>query len=442
MNSHIEIKAGQQLYDRAKKLIPGGTQLLSKRPEMFLPERWPSYYSKALGAEVWDLDGNKYLDMSYNGIGACILGHADPEVNAAVHTAVDAGSAATLNCPEEVELAELLCQLHPWAGMVRYARSGGEAMAIAVRISRAHTGRDKVAFCGYHGWHDWYLAANLASNNALDGHLLSGLNPAGVPRNLEGTALPFHYNDLEGLRRIVKSNPSEIGTIVMEPIRSSEPENGFLAEVREIANEIGAVLIIDEITVGFRLTGGGAHLAYGVTPDIAVFAKAISNGYPMAAIIGRPEVMESAQGSFISSTSWSERIGPVAALATLNKLQRENVVQRLIDIGNQVKVAWTEASDNAELPITVSGISSMPHFEFDHSDSRSLSTLFTQLMLDRGFLATTSFYTTFAHNDSHLRLYSTAINEVFPMISEAAHTGNIQTLLEGPVAHSGFQRLA
>lgn len=442
MSAHTEIKAGQRLYDRAKKLIPGGTQLLSKRPEMFLPDFWPSYYSKAKGAEVWDLDGNRYLDMSYNGIGACILGHADPEVNAAVHAAVDAGSAATLNCPEEVELAELLCQLHPWAGMVRYARSGGEAMAIAVRIARAHTGKDNVAFCGYHGWHDWYLAANLASDDALDGHLLAGLDPAGVPRGLEGTALPFHYNDLDELRRIVKSNPSKIGAIVMEPIRSTEPEPGFLEGVRQIADEIGAVLVIDEITVGFRLTAGGAHLTYGITPDIAVFAKAMSNGFPMAAVIGRLEVMESAQTSFISSTSWTERIGPAAALATLKKLQTENVPQRLAEIGNQVKKGWETAALDAELPIEVSGIAPMPHFEITHAESDPLRTFLTQLMLERGFLATTSFYTTFAHQQDQIERYLAAVNEVFPIVAAAAHTGNVATLLNGPVAHSGFQRLA
>src|SRR5579862_5334671 len=140
---------GQELYKRARRRIPGGTQLLSKRPEMFLPEQWPSYYSKASGSSVWDLDGNRYIDMSYSGIGSCILGYADADVDAAVHAAVNAGSMSTLNCPEEVELADLLCELHTWADMVRYARCGGEAMAVAIRIARASTRKAKVAFCGY-----------------------------------------------------------------------------------------------------------------------------------------------------------------------------------------------------------------------------------------------------------------------------------------------------
>jgi glutamate-1-semialdehyde 2,1-aminomutase len=433
--------SGQLLYKRAKQLIPGGTQLLSKRPEMFLPEQWPSYYSKASGALVWDLDGNEYLDMAYNGIGACVLGYADPEVNAAVHAAVDAGSAATLNCPEEVELAELLCQLHPWADMVRYARSGGESMAIAVRIARASTGRDKVAFCGYHGWHDWYLAANLASDHALDGHLLSGLNPAGVPRSLEGTALPFHYNRIEELKEIVQSSPREIAAIVMEPVRSTLPEPGFLEEVRRIADETGAVLIFDEITVGFRLASGGAHLIFGVEPDMAVFAKAISNGYPMAAIIGRAQVMEAAQSSFISSTSWTDRIGPAAALATIKKHIREGVPEKLAVTGARVQKGWAEAASDPELRVAVSGTPPLPHLEFEYPESRALGTLFTQLMLDRGILATRGFYPTYAHEPHHVDKYLTAVEEVFSLLATAIGSGEISDLLNGPVAHSGFQRL-
>jgi len=225
--------------------------------------------------------------MSYNGIGSCVLGAADPDVDASVKEAIDAGSMSTLNAPEEMELAELLCELHPWAEMVRYARCGGEAMAIAVRIARARTQRDRVAFCGYHGWHDWYLAANLADDRALDGHLLPGLEPAGVPRGLMGTALPFRYNHIAELKSIVSRYRSELAAIVMEPIRDHDPAPGFLEEVREIAAHIGAVLVMDEITAGFRLNTGGAHLVFGIEPDIAVFAKAISNGYPMAAIIGQ-----------------------------------------------------------------------------------------------------------------------------------------------------------
>src|SRR3989344_5517635 len=192
----VAMGKGQRLWKRAKTLIPGGNQLLSKRSEMFLPEQWPAYYSKAKGAYVWDLDERRYLDMSIMGIGACMLGYSDPDVNRAVIDAVRRSAMCTLNAPEEVELAELLCKIHPWAHMVRYARSGGESMAIAERIARAYTGKDIIAFCGYHGWHDWYLATNLARKDGLKEHLLAGLLPAGVPQGLRGTILPFHYNKI------------------------------------------------------------------------------------------------------------------------------------------------------------------------------------------------------------------------------------------------------
>lgn len=436
------INTGADLYQKAKTLIPGGTQLLTKRPEMFLPDNWPSYYSKAQGPYVWDMDDRRFLDMSYNGIGACILGHADPDVNAAVHAAVDAGSMATLNCPQEIELAELLCRLHPWADMVRYTRSGGEAMAMAVRIARAASGREKVAFCGYHGWHDWYLAANLSDDGGLTDYLLPGLSPNGVPKGLLGTALPFHYNRLDELQAIIKSNPGEIGVIVMEPLRSDEPVDGFLEGVRQLANEAGAVLIIDEITMGFRLTEGGAHLLYDLEPDIAVFGKAMSNGFPMAAVIGRKEVMEAAQTTFISSTYWTDRIGPQAALATIEKVIQENVPAQLKKVGNKVKDVWRVAAQEANLGIHLSGVPALAHFDFEDVGRQAIRTLYTQMMLERGYLASSSFYSTLAHEDSHVEQFRNDVGEVFHALAFAINTGTIEELLKGPVAHTGFQRLA
>ncbi len=273
------------MQKRATQRIPGMTQLLSKRPDMFAPGVWPGYFSKAKGVEVWDLDGNRYIDMSIGGIGANVLGYADPDVDSAVIAAIQKGTSCSLNCPEEVELADLLCEIHPWAEMVRYAGTGGEAMAIAVRIARAFTGRDKIAFCGYHGWHDWYLSANLGTENALGEHLLPGLDPRGVPRGLTGTAIPFRYNHIEELEIIVAQNKNDIAAIVMEPIRSDQPKDGFLRKVRDIADATGAVLIFDEISAGFRMNTGGAHMVLGITPDIAVFSKALGNGYPIDAII-------------------------------------------------------------------------------------------------------------------------------------------------------------
>lgn len=433
---------GQRLYEKAKIRIPGGTQLLTKRPERLLPDLWPCYFRKAKGVEVWDLDGNRFIDMSYNGVGACILGAADPDVDAAVIVAVQAGSMSTLNCPEEVELADLLCELHPWADMARYARTGGEAMAVAVRIARAYTRRDKIAFCGYHGWHDWYLAANLAKQSALDGHLIPGLEPLGVPRGLLGTALPFQYNRLDELEAIASQHKNELAAIVMEPIRNHDPLPGFLAGVKEIAARVGAVLVIDEISAGFRLNTGGAHLNFGLEPDIAVFAKAISNGYPMAAIIGKREVMSAAQNSFISSTYWTDRIGPTAALATIRKHRQKNVASHLKAIGARIQDGWRAAAEQHGLSVEVGGIEPLGHFSINCEESMAAHTLFSQCLLERGFLAAKGFYASYAHTQEHVKGYLEAAGEAFSMISQGIKDGSLTKMLKGPIAQVGFRRLA
>jgi glutamate-1-semialdehyde 2,1-aminomutase len=432
---------GWELFDTARRIIPGGTQLLSKRPSMFLPQQWPSYFSSARGVEVTDLEGKRYIDMSMMGIGACVLGYADPDVDRAVKAAINRGVASTLNAPEEVELAQLLLELHPWAGMVRYSRGGGEAMAIAVRIARAFTGRDKIAFCGYHGWSDWYLAANLGADEALDAHLLPGLEPRGVPRGLQGTALPFHYNQIDQLKSIVKANRDSVAAIVMEPQRGSEPLPGFLREVREIADEIGAVLIFDEITTGFRMTDGGIHLLLNVSPDIAVFAKAMANGYAMSAIIGTENVMQAAQSTFISSTNWTERIGPAAALATICKFRRQKVARHLIAIGSQVMEGWTTAAGKVGLRLHASGLPSLCHFAFEHEQELVLTTLFTQIMLEKGYLACGQFKPSFAHTHPQVDQYLAAVEEAFAILARSLDEGNSASLLKGPVAQRGFYRL-
>jgi len=438
----IAANKGYELFSRACKLIPGGTQLLSKRPSMFLPEQWPSFFASARGVEVTDLEGRTYIDMSMMGIGACVLGYADPDVDQAVKAAIDHGVASTLNAPEEVELAELLVELHPWAQMVRYARGGGEAMAMAVRIARAHTGRDKIAFCGYHGWADWYLAANLSEDKALDAHLLPGLEPRGVPRGLLGTALPFHYNRIDQLKAIVDANPGTLAAIVMEPQRGAKPEPGFLEEVRDISAESGAVLIFDEITTGFRMTDGGIHLALNVNPDLAVFAKAMANGYAMAAVIGIETVMQAAQSTFISSTNWTERIGPAAAIATISKYRERKVARHLIDIGNQVIEGWKKAASETGLRLHTSGLPSLCHFDFEHEEELVLTTLFTQTMLESGYLAYNQFKPSFAHTNEHVKNYITAVEAAFSILADGLVQGDLSARLKGPVAQRGFYRLA
>lgn len=441
MSQKISRRVSLAMQDKARKFIPGVTQLLSKRPQMFAPGSWPGYFSRAKGACVWDLDGNKYIDMSIGGIGANVLGYCDPDVDRAVMKAVKQGNSSSLNCAEEVELAELLCRIHPWAAMVRYSRCGGESMAIAVRIARAHTGRDKVVICGYHGWHDWYLAANLGTANALGEHLLPGLSPAGVPKALKGTTLVFRYNDLESLKAVAASEQDTIAAIVMEPVRNVQPAPGFLEGVKGIAEKLGAVFIFDEISSGFRMNTGGSHLTYGVNPDMAVMAKAISNGYPMGAVIGTEKVMQSAQETFISSTYWTERIGPAAALATIRKHQAQKAGDHLMAIGRAVQEGWAGIAQKHGVPLTVAGIYPLGHFNFNDPDPLSMKAYFVQEMLAEGFLASNQFYSMYAHTFEHVEKYLKATDRVFARMAALRDSGRLQGALKGGPAVAGFKRV-
>ena len=431
--------SGQQLWTRAKDVIPGGNMLLSKRSEMFLPDQWPSYFSKAKDCYVWDLDGKRYIDMSIMGIGTNTLGYGDDEVDDAVRSVIDKGNMSTLNCPEEVYLAEKLIEMHPWSDMVRFARSGGEANAVAVRIARAASGKSVVAFCGYHGWHDWYLAANLGSNEQLAGHLLPGLEPNGVPQELEGTAIPFTYNRLDELTSILDNY--DVGVIKMEVSRNFRPDAGFLEGVRRLATERGAVLIFDECTSGFRQTFGGLHKSYGVDPDMAMFGKALGNGYAITAIIGRQEVMESAQTSFISSTFWTERIGPTAGLKTLEVMERTKSWEKITLIGERIQTRWKQLALNHDVPLVISGLPALSSFSIPLPMGQAYKTLITQEMLKSGFLASTSVYACTKPPDEVVDEYFVALNEVFKIIRRCEDGLDVKTLLNGPIAHDGFKRL-
>jgi len=314
-------------------------------------------------------------------------------------------------------------------------------MAIAVRIARAHTGRDIVVICGYHGWHDWYLAANLGTKNALGEHLIPGLSPAGVPQALKGTTLVFSYNDLASLAKVVKKNKGQIAAIIMEPIRNVEPSPGFLKGVRKLADKAGAVFIFDEISSGFRMNCGGAHLLYGVEPDMAVFSKALGNGFPIAAIIGRSHVMGSAQKSFISSTMWTESIGPAAALAVIRKFKKFKVQKHLMAMGRLVQEGWQKAGNKNGLALKVSGIYPLSHFVFDDTEHLVMKAFFIQEMLNKGFLASNLFYPMYAHKRADVSAYLKAVDQVFARIRQLKDNGGLKASLKGEPSASGFKRI-
>ncbi len=438
-NEGAAMGTGQKLWKRAKSVIPGGNMLLSKRAEMFLPEQWPAYFSKAKGCQVWDMDGNQYTDMCIMGIGTNILGYGHAEVDAAVRQTVDTGNMSTFNCPEEVYLAEKLVEIHPWADMARLARSGGEANAIAIRIARAASGRDKVAVCGYHGWHDWYLSANLGDGENLAGHLLPGLDPKGVPQNLRGTVFPFNYNNYQQLEDLV--NAHDIGVIKMEVVRNMGPEDNFLHKVRQLATQRGIVLIFDECTSGFRETFGGLHKKYGVEPDMAMFGKALGNGYGITATIGRREIMEAAQSTFISSTFWTERIGPTAALKTLEVMERVKSWDTITQTGLDIRAGWQKLADKHDLKIDHWGLPALTGYTFKSDNALAYKTLITQEMLAKGYLASNCVYVSTEHTPEVVNAYFDALDPLFATVKECEEGRDVMTMLKGPICHGGFKRL-
>lgn len=428
----------KKLQEKAKKLIPGMTQLLSKRPDRYSDGVWPTYFKEAKGVEVIDLDDNKYLDFSIGGVGATVLGYADPDVNKAVIDVINRGSASTLNPPEEVDLAEKLIELHPWADMVRFSRGGGEAMSIAVRIARTATKKDTIVFCGYHGWCDWYLAANLGKKGALDDQWIAGLNPNGVPKGLTGTAIPFYYNDVDNFKKAIEQAGDDLAAIVMEPIRNYEPTQEFIDAIHLVAKEKKVPLIMDEITAAFRMCNGGAHLKLGFHPDIAVFSKALGNGFCSSAVIGKKWIMEYAQDAFITSTNWTERVGSAAALAMIDKFVKVDASTHMLDISERVWKIWEKLADKHNIKIHIGGFKPLIHFSFEKNHSVNIA-YFTQEMLKRGFLAGSGFYAMYAHTFEHVEKYEKAVDEVFASIAEL--DDNVGNYLEGKPAASGFGRV-
>jgi len=429
---------GQKLLKKAKNIIPGGNQLLSKRSEMFLPDLWPNYYSKAKGCKIWDLENKMYYDFAGMGVTACTLGYSNNHINKSIIGAVKQGSLTTLNAPEEYEFARLLTKIHKWSDMVKFSKSGGEACMMAIRIARAFSKKEKIAFCGYHGWHDWYLSANLENNKSLDNQLLPELKTVGVSDSYRGSIFPFYYNNIESLEKLLKKQ--NIGIIIMEPMRSVPPKNNFLNNVRKLATKYKCVLIFDEITSGFHDYYGGLHLRYKVYPDIAIFGKSIANGFPISAIVGKKDIMSKSQDTFISSTMWTEKIGFVAGIKTLRYMKEKKIQNQIIKKGKFIQKIWHENAKVFNLKINISGQDSMPYLSFDYKNNLEISTYFTQEMLKKKFLASNLVSISSAHSLEIMKKYKKACLITFKKIS-AILALKKKFPLKGPVKHSTFKRL-
>jgi len=434
---------GPALWQRARAVISGGTGLLSKRAEMFDARGWPAYFSRCSGCEVWDLDGRRYVDFA-GGVGAILLGYADRDVTAAVRRRLSHGTYCSLVNPQEVELAERLLALHPWAGKVRYARGGGDAMAMAVRVARAATGRSGIAFCGYHGWHDWYLAANLGETDALNGHLLPGLEPRGVPRELKGTAVPFRYNDLASLDAALAQLGGNLAAVVMEPMRSQLPQDDFLNKVAARCRAAGAVFVIDEVTSGLRYGHPGAMARLGIEPDVAVYAKAMSNGFPFGAVVGREAVMSAADASFISSSYWTDGVAPAAALAVLDKVERLKVHELVWSRGGKLQDSLRAlAARHPACKLTVGGMPATPTMTFGlGAEASQAQTLYGRRMRDRGFIVASYYYVMLAHEDAHVAAMLAAADEAMGKVATAIQAGRLAAEVGAAAGQRGFARLA
>ena len=431
---------GLKLWKKANNLIIGGNMLLSKNPNLFLPEKWPTYYSKSKGVNLWDLNGKKFTDMSLMGVGTNILGYSNSIVDKAVKKVINDGNLTSLNCPEEVELAEKLLAIHPWAEKVKFARSGGEANTIAIRMARTISAKQNVAFCGYHGWHDWYLSSNISDKKNLDKHLLSGLNPLGVHKNLKNTSFPFEYNNFNQLKNIVKNY--NIGIIKMEVCRSTKPNIKFLKNIRNLCNKKNIILIFDECTSGFRENLGGLHKRVGVNPDIAIFGKALGNGYAITAVLGKKDIVSASENTFISSTFWTERIGPAAAIKTLEIMEKTKSWEKITKLGKDLIKIWKKLSNRYNLNLNITGIPSLCKFTIKSNNSLLYKTYISQKMLEKGFLAANGVYMSTCHNSKVLKKYEEILDEIFNDIS-LCEKGifNIDYLLNYPVSKVPFGRI-
>tara|TARA_B100001059_G_C17829413_1_gene583576 strand:+ start:1452 stop:2747 length:1296 start_codon:yes stop_codon:yes gene_type:complete len=427
---------GQKLWQKAKKIIPGGNGLLSKRPERYLPNLWPTYFSKSKGINVWDLENKKYQDMAQMGMGTCILGYANNYIDTKVKKIINKGISSTLNCPEEFDLAKKLLKYDKFADQVKFAKGGGEAMAIAVRIARAKSKKDVVAFSGYHGWHDWYLATNLKNNNNLKDHLLPGLEPLGVPKKLANTVIPFTYNNVDEFKKLNKKN---LAAIIIEGSRYFYPSKKFINEIKNSCKKNDICLIVDEITSGWRSTIGGIYNKLKIEPDIVVYGKGLGNGYPISCVVGKKKYMSFADKSFLSSTAWTERVGFVAANATIDFFRKKNVHKHINSIGKQIKNGWVKLAKKHNISLIVSENNSLCSFFLNYKNNEELYTFFSKKMLEQNIIASNSIYISYSHKKKDIIKYLKICDNVFKKMNIFIKKKKKLNKLE--IRYTGFKRL-
>jgi glutamate-1-semialdehyde 2,1-aminomutase/spore coat polysaccharide biosynthesis protein SpsF len=424
----LELSESQRLLERAREVIPGASQTFSKGPTQFVEGAAPAFCERADGARIWDVDGNEYLDYTI-ALGPMILGYCHPEVDEAVREQLALGTTFTLPHRIEVELAEEICRLVPCAEMVRYGKSGSDAVAAAVRIARAATGRESVLFCGYHGWHDWHIGATTRSK--------------GVPEAVRALTASFPYGDLDALEALLlERNPA---AVVLEPVGIVEPPANYLRGLVTLAHEHGALVVFDEIITGFRLRLGGAQEYFGVQPDLAAFGKAVANGMPLSVVAGRRDLMKEFEEIFFSITHGGEALSLAAALATLRVLERDDVIPSLWRRGESLVSGLRSLVERHGLDGRVVCLGYAPRTavlfrDADGRDSLELKSLFQQECIKRGVLFTGSQFISAAHTDDDVTRTLDVYDEALGELADAVAHGDAAARLEGRPVQPVFRQ--
>jgi len=430
MKTELDFSKSKQYFHLAKQLIPSCTQTFSKGYTQFPFGAAPVFLEKGAGSRVWDVDGNEYIDYAM-ALGPVILGYAYPAVDQAIIAQLNKGIIYSLPHRLEVELAEVLKEIIPCAEMVRFAKNGSDATSGAVRTARAYTGRDKIACCGYHGWQDWYIGTTTRRK--------------GIPEAVQALTLSFEYNNIENLRSLFDLHRGEIAAVIMEPVGVVEPAPGFLQKVKDLAHDNGALLIFDEIVTGFRLALGGAQELYGVVPDLACFGKAIANGMPLSAVVGKKQFMEEFDEIFFSFTSGGETLSLAAAVATIKEFRQEKVVAHLWALGGKLKDGYNRLAKKHRLENLTECIGLPPRtvITFKESSGRDplvLKTLLQQEAIGRGVLCSGSHNLCYAHTTEDIDRTLSVYDESIGAITSAIKDGDLTKFVKGKVIQPVFRK--
>ncbi|HXA53445.1 MAG TPA: aminotransferase class III-fold pyridoxal phosphate-dependent enzyme [Solirubrobacteraceae bacterium] len=423
------IAASEALWERARRVIPTGTQTLSKAPSQFVDGVSPKFLRRGKGSHVWDVDGNEHIDYPM-ALGPILLGYDHPAVTDAAIAQIREGTVFTLMHPLEVELAERLIELIPCAEQVRFAKNGADATGGAIRAARAFTGREHVIATGYHGWHDWYIASTARA--------------AGVPAFNRKLIHTVSYNDLPALEAALRAWP--IAAVIME-IPGEAPREGYLQAALDAAHRHGALFILDEIVTGFRYALGGAQQLFGFTPDLACLGKGMANGFPLAAVVGRAEPMRAFEEVFFSMTYSGEAVALAAAMATLDVLCSEPVLEHIWARGAELREGILALAAEVSFPVELLGNPPRSALQFgagaaaygDAEQAALLRGLFLQECHRRGVLFGGPIFTTYSHTRADITRTLEVVEAAFACMESAHGRGELAARLEGRAPGAVFR---